>query len=170
MDQNAPAPFAGTVPTKPLAGLVVVLFVVTVIGGWLYVDSVRGELEMQIRALETRQAWMSQQANGRVTAPTTTNGWHRIVSVKHGYAMMLPPGYHFLEPTNDQEPAYVLPDPNEDDDNPSPVMTIAVTDINDKESRFGKRIRVGNTLYWLSLWQGTDWEPYDQVAETFQTL
>lgn len=35
-------------PTKPLAGLAVILFVVTVIGGWLYVDNMRGELETMI--------------------------------------------------------------------------------------------------------------------------
>lgn len=60
MDQ-APLVPEKTLPAKPLAGLFVVLFVVTVIGGWLYVDSVRNELEMKITELEARP----------LSAPTT---------------------------------------------------------------------------------------------------
>ncbi len=42
--------------SKQTAGLVVVLFVVSVIGGWLYVDSVRNELEMKIQGQTPRVA------------------------------------------------------------------------------------------------------------------
>lgn len=42
--------------SKQTAGLVVVLFVVSVIGGWLYVDSVRNELEIKIQGQTSRAA------------------------------------------------------------------------------------------------------------------
>ncbi|WKZ28520.1 MAG: hypothetical protein QY323_03180 [Patescibacteria group bacterium] len=42
-------PLSGkAVPAKPIAGLAVILFIATVIGGWLYVDNMRGELEAMI--------------------------------------------------------------------------------------------------------------------------
>ena len=155
---------------KPIAGLVVVLFVVTVIGGWLYVDTVRNELDARVSALEAERVAQGISDGNRVSAPTLENGWHRVVSGKHSYALMLPPSYHFLESTEDERLAYVLPDPNEDDDNPLPVMTITVTDVDDKEARFGHRVKVGKTLYWLTMWKGAEWEPYDQVIASFQVL
>ena len=42
--------------SKQTAGLIVVLFVVSVIGGWLYVDSVRNELELKIQGQTPRVA------------------------------------------------------------------------------------------------------------------
>lgn len=39
---------------KPLGGFVVVLFVAIFVGGWLYVDAVRNELEMKIASLQSQ--------------------------------------------------------------------------------------------------------------------
>lgn len=39
---------------KPLGGFVVVLFVAIFVGGWLYVDAVRNELEMKIASLQAQ--------------------------------------------------------------------------------------------------------------------
>ena len=39
---------------KPLGGFVVVLFVAVFVGGWLYVDAVKNELEMKIASLQSQ--------------------------------------------------------------------------------------------------------------------
>ncbi len=57
--------------SKQTAGLVVVLFVVSVIGGWLYVDSVRNELEMKIQGQTSRAAVAPMKA--QVPAATDTS-------------------------------------------------------------------------------------------------
>ncbi len=157
-----------TVPAKPIAGLMIVLFVVTIIGGWLYVDNVRHELESKIEALAVRQAPASQGGGGRIMAPTVANGWHLVTSAKYAYALSLPPGYHFLEDSQNDGLAYVLPDPNSDDDNPLPVMTVNVTSAAVKETHPGKMIQVGSKAYWFSLWEDMEWGPYDQVIASFR--
>lgn len=41
-------------PNAPLAGFVVILFSAIFVGGWLYVDAVRNELEMKIEAVQAQ--------------------------------------------------------------------------------------------------------------------
>jgi hypothetical protein len=78
--------FGKTVATKPLAGLAVILYVATIIGGWLYVDNVRNEIESKIDALEARiEAMKSEEKKvspvaesvhdaGPLSYPTLPNG------------------------------------------------------------------------------------------------
>ncbi len=55
--------------SKQTAGLVIVLFVVSVIGGWLYVDSVRNELEMKIQG-QTPRAFVAPKKEQPESAST----------------------------------------------------------------------------------------------------
>lgn len=54
-------------PNKPVAGMIIVLFTSLFVGGWLYVDSVRTEMETRMDGLEAeiRTAQASARAIGR---------------------------------------------------------------------------------------------------------
>ncbi|MFA5854531.1 MAG: hypothetical protein WC866_05650 [Patescibacteria group bacterium] len=167
-----------TLPAKPLAGLFVVLFVVTIIGGWLYVDSIRNELEMKLSALEARlpassplEPSVPDASGGRVTEPTAINGWRTVISADGSYQLNLPPGTKLSESegAGSLKIAYVVADPATED-NTLPLMGIQVAPASEKaryENQGGKLVIAGDKLYWLYLYENLEWEPYDVVVETF---
>lgn len=173
-------PMSGkTVPTKPIAGLAVILFIATVIGGWLFVDNTRAELEARIEALEARlvlerpsEQPVSDAAGGRVTEPTAINGWRTVVSADGSYQLNLPPGVKLAEgtPSETLKVDYVLSDPMPADGE-LPWMGIQIAPASEKaryENQGGKLVITKGKLYWLYLYENLNWEPFDVVVNTFE--
>ena len=164
---------ARTMPTKPLAGLAVILFVATVIGGWLYVDNMRNELEAKIQTLESRQLQAPpMDLGGRMMEPTAANGWRTVTSADGAYQLDLPAGMKLSEGASVKEIAYVMADPTTDDDS-LPYMAIRAMPTSEKsayENLGGTIVISGGTAYWLYLWENMEWEPFDLVAASFKAL
>ncbi len=70
MNPTSMSPKSTKEPFKPIAGLCVVLFVVTIIGGWLYVDNMRNDLEAKIE--HTRAGSVSTKPVQQEAAPPET--------------------------------------------------------------------------------------------------
>lgn len=183
---------AKTVPPKPIAGLVIVLFVSTVIGGWLYVDYVRGELERRILALEAQaaqqsklmQSLMRESDQGRMTNPTSMNSWHTVQGSlgEHRFQLDLPPGYSLRigEGMMGNVSAYVMMDQASDNETPTPDMVIGLVSLENQQyaSKLGKdepgtrlvATPQGKFGFWITGWEDLSWEPFDAVAATFKAL
>lgn len=50
---------------RPVAGMIVILFVSLFVGGWLYVDAVRGEMEMRIGAVSSQVDALKSELLGK---------------------------------------------------------------------------------------------------------
>ena len=185
-------PLSGkTVPAKPIAGLAVILFIATVIGGWLFVDNIRGELEARIEALEARLVSeqpsarpMPQPEGGRMMEPTAANGW-RLVQGSLGdyeFQLNLPPGYQLSEATGamGNTYAYVMMNPISENETLLPDMVINLVGLQNElyASKLGKdepgtrlvAASGGQFGFWITGWEDHYWEPFDLVAASFKGL
>ncbi len=181
-------PLSGkTVPAKPIAGLAVILFIATVIGGWLFVDNTRAELEARIEALEARQVVLlpaeppSPEPNGgRMMEPTAANGWHTETSAVSGRRFQIAlPASHALQvnsaPETDQS-VFVILKPTPENEAPTPDMIIELVDLRDPRYdgvNLGTRlVPVGDSrnAFLMTAWEDQYWEAFDLVAASFKAL
>lgn len=65
MNPKSSAPMSN----KPIAGMIFIMVVAVFVGGWLYVDSVRGELELRIDALASEIAASKMMAKRPPATP-----------------------------------------------------------------------------------------------------
>lgn len=163
---------------KPLGGFVVVLFVAVFVGGWLYVDAVRNELEMKIASLQSQfdAARMADKreaqepkapTEGGKMRPPTPEGWKTVEG--DGYLVDLPPGYQLVAGASGY--AYVQADPLTDDDL-LPYAVIAKLSAS-QESEYadegGRLLLSGDVMYWMYLYENLEWKEFDQVAASLRT-
>lgn len=162
--------------SKPIGGLIVVLFVTLFVGVWLYVDGVKNDLEARIDAVAADvAAWKKPpvadakpaEAPEQATVYAPPAGWFEAVSTEYGYRLWLPPDARFSE---SGAIAYVTR-PTEDNPTPIPEMAIAVRDASEQvsQSDASRVFRSGDKIYHLHLWEGLEWPPFNQVVESFQT-
>lgn len=167
---------------KPLAGMIVIVVVAMFVGGWLYVDSVRSDMQLQIDGLSSqldamRAAQMKTQAAVQAPmAPATDEmaGWQTVTSKDGSYQLQLPPEARLSESADGNGYADVVPvdtDPNKG--GALPFMSIQVapaSQLSKYQNQGGKVVVSGAKLYWLSLWEDMEWKPFDQVAASFKVL
>ena len=178
-----PSASAKVMPSnKQIIGLAVILIVAILIGGWLYVESVRNDLEAKIQTLSAQNNATKTQveqnavesgdaANPAVVPPVDASrtGWRTFVSAANGYQIDLPPGYR-LNDTGTH--AYVVAEPVSAE-NALPFMSIEVAPLSAKASYANQKghLAVSDTnVFWMSLWEDMEWQPFDQVAASFKTL
>jgi hypothetical protein len=175
MDQSAPKPNF----TKPIGGFIVVLAVALLVGGWLYVDMVKNELEQKVDSLSTElEASKARERERAATEPAPSAQdevvWQTYSAELDGrrFQIDLPPGTKLSVGASVNELAYVLPDPVTDD-NSLPYMSIRIASISEKKdfaNEGGVIVEAGDRLFWLSLWEDMEWTPFERVAASFKPL
>lgn len=170
---------------KPIVGMVVIVVVALFAGGWLYVDSARGDLELQIAALSSQveglkaelKASKTPQARQELTGSQTafaTDGWQTVTSLDGSYQLDLPPDAKLSEGASVKELAYVLPanpDPQKGDSLPyMSIRIVPITAVGQFDGQQGVLVKGTDKAYWLSLWEEMAWKPFDQVAASFKVL
>jgi hypothetical protein len=162
---------------KPIGGFVVVLVSALLIGGWLYVDMVKNELETKVQDLEAEldaaRLRAAQEAETPEPEPSVPAPEWKAYSAEldgHRFQVNLPDGFTLSVGASVTSIAYVLADPVVDGE--LPYMTIQVAPISDKGSfrSGGVMVEHGEHLFWLSLWEGMEWEPFAKVAASFKPL
>jgi hypothetical protein len=175
---------------KPLAGMVVILFLALFVGGWLYVDSVRAEMGKRIDALTAQVDALKSQvksASEKLSEPAApSDGW-RVLSGKLGgytFSLNVPSGYHLTiaDSATATPSAYLVMDPTaENGGTPTPDMVITLVDVTKEPyaSKLGKNAEFkGEMLYptadgkygfWITGWEDQVWPDFDNVAGGFVT-
>lgn len=166
---------------KPLAGMVVILFLALFVGGWLYVDATKTALESKIDALQAQVDADRQKAAAddqeavveaaALAAREKAGVWDTYDG--GGYTIDLPPGTKLSEGASVPELDYVIADPP-DASQSSPFMMIRLLSASEKKDYKD----AGGVLidakdggaYWLALWENLEWKPFDQAVASFKVL
>jgi len=184
MDQSAPKPGF----TKPIGGFIVVLFTALVIGGWLYVDGVKNELEMKVDGLsselEAAKLANGGDAEGKKMAPLAEEekkGWQTYAGAlgEYRFQIDLPPTHH-LSVGEEATSAYVVLNPTPENESAVPDMGIDLLDVTSQTylSLKGKddaRSRLvltadGKAAFWIHVWEDFEWSEAAEVLASFKAL
>lgn len=163
---------------KPIGGFVVVLFVAIFVGGWLYVDAVRNELEMKIAVVQSQldAVRMAQKQDAQEPKapmpdekmrPPTPDGWKTAEG--DGYLVDLPPGYQLVVGTNGYD--YIHADPLADDNLLPYAVIVKLSASQEAEyaDEGGRLLLSGDAMYWMYLYENLEWKEFDQAAASLRT-
>lgn len=173
--------------SKPFGGFVVVLTVALIVGGWLYVDMVKNELESKVDAVSADlQAVRAARKAGTATAwdqpAETKKNTYAAVLGKYRFQVDVPVGYRLdvTEGPTDAVSAYVVRDDVTENEAPTPDMVISLVSLAEEPyaSMLGKDApgtRLVATLdgkyaFWIRGWEDQEWPGADAVLESFKPL
>lgn len=160
---------------KSSVPFVVVTLLAVLVGGWLYVDIVRQDLQTQIDMLRISQDKVVHKVNGdkmmmkdkammeeKMELP---EGWSMSTSEVDGHmvSLFLPPGHHVYI---DRTYLYITPNATEDFPTPAPVMVVRSTDegFDEEAITHGKIIKADDgTSFYAYLWENLEWEHVEDV-------
>ncbi|HTK60292.1 MAG TPA: hypothetical protein VL283_03770 [Candidatus Baltobacteraceae bacterium] len=182
MDQPAPKPSY----KKPIGGFIVVLVTALVVGGWLYVDMVRNEIEQKVDILSSeldaaKKAERADAAGGQAPPPVEVMKMQTYAAAlgEERFQIDLPEGWH-LSVAADADVAYVVMDPTAENGTPTPDMVIRLVDpekepyasaLDRHES--GTRLVMtadGKAAFWITGWEDQEWPAFEKVAASFKAL
>jgi hypothetical protein len=162
---------------KPIGGFIVVLVAAVLIGGWLYVDGVKNDLETKVDSLESRleaeRMKDAQQAETKQEpAPAAEEvKWQTYSAELDGqrFQIDLPAGTKLTSEAGTF--AYVMVDPPSESES-LPLMAIRVVAASEGEfdGTFGTTVKAGDRNFWLYLWEGLEWEHFERVSASFKPL
>lgn len=177
MDQPASKPSF----TKPVGGFVVVLCVALFVGGWLYVDMVKNELEMKVEsvAADLQAVRAARKAAAEKEAPPAASTATRTYAAGLGdyrFQVDLPEGHH-LDLSDDGLSAEVVSDSIEAPDH---RYDISISLVDPKKepyasfrSELGARLILaadGKAAFWITGWEDIGWEGFEKVTSSFKAL
>ena len=181
MDQQ-PAPQKGI--AKPLGGFIVVMVVATIVGGWLYVDMVRHELESKVDAVSADLAAVRaarQAESQRQAAPPEAPKMKTYAAAlgEHRFQVDVPEGWH-LSVGDGSESAVIVMDATAENGTPVPDASIRLVDLTKEPyaSRLDMhepRMRLvptadGKAGFLIAVWEDFEWPEFDRVAASFKAL
>lgn len=183
MDQPAQKPGFN----KPIGGFIVVLAVALLVGGWLYVDMVKTELEMKVDAIAVdlkavRAAREAGKEDGWDQPSETKKNTYAAILGKYRFQVDVPKGYRLdvTEGPVDELSAYVIRDDVSENETPTPDMIISIVSLAKEPyaSMLGKDepgTRLVATLdgkyaFWIRGWEDQEWSGADQVLTSFKPL
>lgn len=174
--------------TQPIGGMIVILLVALLVGGWLYVDMVRNELEMKVAAVYSELAALKSPAkqgqDAKDSTPPVTEQRRIYVSSldDYGFQLDLPEGYHVYVRNGalGDTSAYVISDTTNQNPSPTPDMVISLVNLKNQQyaSKLGNdepgtRLVATPDLkwaFWIRGWEDMSWSQFDKVAASFKAL
>ena len=177
-----PAPQKGI--SKPFGGFVVVLTVALIVGGWLYVDMVKNELESKVDAVSADLQAVRAARKAAAEKETAPPAEPKTVTYAAGlgdyrFQVDLPEGFRLSVGAKADE-ALVIMGPTPENEAPIPDMVIsllpvrserylALADAKDPGNVF-VRTPDGTYVFWLRGWEDLAWPEFEKVAASFKAL
>ncbi|MEK7546131.1 MAG: hypothetical protein AAB554_03595 [Patescibacteria group bacterium] len=172
MDQSAPKQAF----TKPIGGFVVVLCVALFVGGWLYVDMVKNELEMKVdsvaadlQAVRAARKAAEEKETPSPAAPKTIT--YAAGLGDYRFQVDLPEGHH-LEFDEDGLTARVVSDQGVETDHRYDISISLVDPHKEPYASYKPELGLrvirtddGKASFWI-----TGWEGFVAVAASFKAL